>query len=96
MANYAELDSNNVVINLWKVGNEYQDMGPPVVIDSGARWIYDWLFHHEQADRHGNLIPQIHESLLFGHKLGITVAQSVDGAVEGCQPVTLSPDGGCL
>ena len=51
MANYAELDSNNVVINLWKVGNEYQDMGPPEVIDSGARWIYDWLFHHQQADK---------------------------------------------
>ena len=51
MANYAELDSNNVVINLWKVGNEYQDMGPPEVIDSGARWIYDWLFHHWQSDK---------------------------------------------
>ena len=51
MANYAELDSNNKVIAVWKVDNAHQDMGPPEVIDSGARWLYDWLFQHEQSDK---------------------------------------------
>ena len=51
MARYAELDSNNKVIAIWRVDNEHQDMGPPEVVDSGARWLYDWLFHHEQSDK---------------------------------------------
>ena len=51
MANYAELDSNNKVIAIWHVDNAHQDMGPPEVLDSGARWLYDWLFHHEQSDK---------------------------------------------
>ena len=50
MANYAELDSNNKVIAIWHVDNAHQDMGPPEVLDSGARWLYDWLFHHWQSD----------------------------------------------
>ena len=60
MANYAELDSNNKVIALWKVDNAHQDMGPPEVIDSGARWLYDWLFKHWQTDRRLNgITPSI-------------------------------------